>query len=100
MWCAAFKLLKMRDLKSSANSSLSFAGRPVGNVGFAAVVEAIVEVLLGVGGISENDMVTAILARCQNVVPVVSIEAGSAKKVFHPLVGTLCATSCLEAVCG
>jgi len=61
----------------------------VEDVGFTTKVKAVVEIVRGVGGVGERGIIDGHLREGQSVVPVVSVEVGSAKKLLHGLDGTL-----------
>jgi len=59
------------------------------DVGFTTRVKAVFEKVRGVCGFMERGIVDGHFLEWQSVVPVVAVEAGSAKKLLHGLVGTL-----------
>ena len=61
----------------------------VEDVGFTTCVKAVVEIVRGVGGVREIGIIDGHFCEGQGVVPVVSVEVGSAKKLLYGLVGTL-----------
>ena len=61
----------------------------VEDVGFTTRVKAVVEIVRGVSRIRERGIIDGHFREGQSVVPVVSVEVGSAKKLLHGLVGTL-----------
>jgi len=72
----------------------------VEDVGFTTGVEAVVEIVRGVGGILERGIIHGHFREGQSVVPVVAVEVGAAKKLFHGLVDTFRAAIGLGLVRG
>ena len=57
--------------------------------GFTTRVKTVGKIVRVVGGIMKRGIIDGHLREGQSVVPVVSVEVGSAKKLLHGLVGTL-----------
>ena len=90
MWYAAFQLLLHAGDEIVSGIQLFVSGvTKVEDVGFTTGVEAVVEIVRGVGVIVERGILDGHFREGQGVVPVVTVEVGSAKKLLHGLVGTL-----------